>query len=98
MFGNCSITYSGDLEEGSGLFVKRPRIPGCPDVKKLIMKNKSPASLPDLDIRDHYAESLYFSPDVLRWAEYGKDDLPNAILGYILEVYTSCTLSLFFLI
>ena len=26
--------------------------------------------------------------DVLRWTEHSKDDLPNAILGHILEVYT----------
>ena len=56
------------------------------------MKNKSHASLQDSDIRDHHAESLCFSS-----AEYGKDDLPNAILGHILEVNTSCVLSLLFL-
>ena len=57
-------------------------------MKKWIMKNKSLASLQDPDIRDHCAESLCFPSDVLRWVEYGKDDLPNAILGHILEVYT----------
>ena len=88
-----------ELIEGSrGLFAKRPRIPGCLDMKKWPMKNKSPASLQDPDIRDHCAESLHFSPDVQRWAEYGKDDFPSAILGHILEVNTSCALSLFFLI
>ena len=55
-----------ELIEGSGLFVKRPQILGCPDMKKWIVKNKSPASLQDPDIRDHCAESLRFSPDVLR--------------------------------
>ena len=34
-----------ELIEGSGLFIKRPHIPGCPDTKKWILKNKSPASL-----------------------------------------------------
>ena len=34
-----------ELIEGSGLFAKRPRIPGCPDMKKWLMKNKKPASL-----------------------------------------------------
>ena len=75
-----------ELIEGSGLFAKRPRIPGCPDMKKWLMKNKKPASLQDPDIRDHCAESLRFPPDMQRWAEYGKDDLPDAILGHFLEV------------
>ena len=75
-----------EIFEGSGLFAKRPRIPGCPDMKEWLIKNKKPASLQDPDIRDHYAESLRFSPDVERWAEYGKDDLPDAILGHFLEV------------
>ena len=34
-----------ELIEGSGLFAKRPRISGCPDMKKWLMKNKKPASL-----------------------------------------------------
>ena len=55
-------------------------------MKKWLMKNKKPASLQDPDIRDHCAESLRFPLDVQRWAEYGKDDLPNAILGHFLEV------------
>ena len=55
-------------------------------MKKWLIKNKKPASLQDPDIRDHCAESLCFPPDVQRWAEYGKDDLPNAILGHFLEV------------
>ena len=75
-----------ELIEGSGLFAKRPRIPGYPDMKKWLMKNKKHASLQDPNIRDHCAESLRFSPNVQRWAEYGKDDLPNAILGHFLEV------------
>ena len=79
-----------ELIEGSGLFVKRGRISGCPNIKRWLIKNKKPASIQDPDIRDHYAESLLFPPDVQRWAEYGKDDLSNAILGHILEVNTSC--------
>ena len=79
-----------ELIEGSGLFMKRARIPGCLDMKRWLMKNKKPASLQDPDIRDHCAKSLRFPPDVQRWAEYGKDDLPNAILRHILEVNTSC--------
>ena len=72
-----------ELIEGSGLFAKRPRIPGCPDMKEWLLKNKNPASLQDPDIRDHCAESFRFPSDVQKWAEYGKDDLPNAILGHI---------------
>ena len=34
-----------ELIEGSGMFVKCPRILGCPDMKKWLMKNKKPASL-----------------------------------------------------
>ena len=34
-----------ELIEGSGLFSKHPRISGCPDMKKWLMKNKSPTSL-----------------------------------------------------
>ena len=79
-----------ELIEGSGRFAKRARIPGCTDMKRWLIKNKKPASLQDLDIRDHCAESLRFLPDVQRWAEYDKDNLSNAILGYILEVNTSC--------
>ena len=75
-----------ELIEGSGLFAKRPRIPGCPDMKEWLLKNKKPVSLQDPDIQDHCAESLYFPSDVQRWAEYGKDDLPNALLGHFLEV------------
>ena len=75
-----------ELIEGSGLFTKRPRIPGCPDMKEWLVKNKKPASLQNPVIRDHCAESLRFSLDVQRWAEYGKDDLPDAILGHFLEV------------
>ena len=75
-----------ELIEGSGLFTKRPRIPGCPDMKKWLLKNKKPVSLQDPDIRDHCAESLRFPSDVQKWAEYGKDDLPNALLGHFLEV------------
>ena len=77
-----------ELIEGSGLFVKRLRIPGYPDIRKWILKNKSPASLQNLDVRNHYTESIRFTSDVLRWTEHSKDDLPNAILGHILEVYT----------
>ena len=75
-----------ELIEGSGLFTKRPRIPGCPDMKGWLLKNKKPVSLQDPDIRDHCAESLRFPSDVQKWAEYGKDDLPNALLGHFLEV------------
>ena len=85
-----------ELIEDSDLFVKRPCIPVCPDMKKWLMKNKSLASLQDPNIRDHYVESLHFPSDVQRWAEYDKDNLLNAILGHILEVNTSCTLPLFF--
>ena len=53
-----------ELIEGSGLFAKHSRIPGCLDMKKWLMKNKSPTSLQDPDIRDHCAESLRFPPDV----------------------------------
>ena len=84
-----------ELIEGSGLFTKRPRIPGCPDMKGWLLKNKKPASLQDPDIRDHCAESLRFPSDVQKWAEYGKDDLPNALLGHFLEV--SYLVLLFFL-
>ena len=55
-------------------------------MKEWLIKNKKPASLQDPDIRDHCAESLRFSLDVERWVEYGKDDLPNTILGHFLEV------------
>ena len=54
------------------------------------MRNKKSASLQDADIRDHYTESMRLLSDVQRWTDYGKDDLPNAILGHILEVNTSC--------
>ena len=75
-----------EIFEGSGLFAKRSRIPGCPDMKEWLIKNKKPASLQDPDIQDHCAESLRFPPDVERWAEYGKDDLSDAILRHFLEV------------
>ena len=75
-----------ELIEGIGIFAKRPRIPGCPDMKEWILKHKRPASLQDPDIRDHCAESLRFPSDVQRWAEYGKDDLPSALIGHFLEV------------
>ena len=75
-----------ELIEDSDLFMKRPHIPGCPDMKKWLMKNRSPTSFQDLDIQNHCAESLRFPSDVFRWAKYGKDDIPNAILGHILEV------------
>ena len=55
-------------------------------MKEWLLKNKNPVSLQDPDIRDHYAESLRFPSDVQKWAEYGKDDLPNALLGHFLEV------------
>ena len=64
-------------------------------MKKWLMKNKKPASLQDPDIQDHGAESLRFPPDVQRWAEYGKDDMPNAILGHFLEVKFLVPLSVF---
>ena len=80
-----------ELIEGSSLFMKRPRILGCPDMKKWLIKNKKPASLQDPDIRDHCAESLRFPPDVEKWAEYGKDDLPDAILGHFSRGEVSCT-------
>ena len=75
-----------ELIEGSGIFVKRPRIPGCPDMKEWLLKNKRPVSLQDPDIRDHCAESLRFPSDVQKWAEYVKDDLPSALIGHFLEV------------
>ena len=53
-----------ELIEGSGPFAKRPRILGCPNMKKWLMKNKKHASLQDPDIRDHCVESLRFSSDV----------------------------------
>ena len=34
-----------ELIEGSGLYIKCPRISRCPDSKKWILKNLSPASL-----------------------------------------------------
>ena len=77
-----------ELIKGSGLYVKRPQIPGCSDSRKWILKNLSPASLKNSDIRDHYAESLRFPSDVLQCTKHSKDDLPNAILGHILEAYT----------
>ena len=75
-----------EIFEGSGLFAKRPRISGCPNMKEWLIKNKKPASLQDPDIRDNCAESLHFLPDVERWTEYEKDNLPDAILGHFLEV------------
>ena len=53
-----------ELIEGSRLFAKRPRIPGYSDMKRWLIKNKSPASLQDPDIWDHCAVSLRFPPDV----------------------------------
>ena len=90
------VEYEEELIEGSGLFAKQPRIPGCPDMKEWLIKNKKPTSLQDPDIRDHCAESLRFPPDVQRWAEYGKDDLPGAILGHFLEVIFLVLFSLSF--
>ena len=75
-----------ELIAGSGLFAKRPQIFGCPDMKEWLLKNKNPASLQDPVIRDHCAESLRFPFDIQKWSEYGKDDLPNALLGHFLEV------------
>ena len=80
------VEHEEELIEGSGLFAKWPLIPGCPDMKEWLLKNKNPASLQDPDIRDHCAESLRFPSDVQKWADYGKDDLPNALLGHFLEV------------
>ena len=75
-----------ELIKGSRLFAKRPRIPGCPDMKKWLVNNKKPVSLQNPVIRDHCAESLRFPSDMQRWEEYGKDDLPDAILGHFLKV------------
>ena len=55
-------------------------------MKHWLLKNKRPANLQDPDIRDHCAESLRFPSDVQKWAEYGKDDLPSALIGHFLEV------------
>ena len=75
-----------ELIEGSGLYIKCPRIPRCPDTRKWILKNMNPPSIQNLAVRDQYAESMRLPLDILRWMEYSKDDLPNAILGYTLEV------------
>ena len=85
-----------ELIEGSGFFAKRTCISGCPDIKNWLLKNRAPTSLQDPDIRDHCVESLFFPPDVQRWTEYGKDDLPNAVLGHILEVTTFCFFAIAF--
>ena len=55
-------------------------------MKEWILKHKRPVSLQDPDIRDHFAESLCVPFDVQKWAEYGKDDLPSALIGHFLEV------------
>ena len=55
-------------------------------MKEWLLKNKRPASLQDPNIRDYYVESLRFPSDVQKWAEYGKDDLPSALIGHFLEV------------
>ena len=86
-----------ELIEGSGFFAKRTRILGCSDMKNWLMKNRAPASLQNLDIRDHCTESLHFPPDMQRWAKYSKDNLSNAVLGHILKVNTSCFFPLLFL-
>ena len=41
-----------ELIEGNDLFIKRPRIPRCPDAWKWILKNMSPASFQNPDVRD----------------------------------------------
>ena len=33
-----------ELIEGSGLYIKRPRISGCPDTRKWILQNINPSS------------------------------------------------------
>ena len=40
-----SVEDEDEILEGSGLFAKRSRIPGCPDMKEWLIKNKKPASL-----------------------------------------------------
>ena len=50
-----------ELIEGIGLFIKCPQIPGCPDTRKWILKNMSPANLQNLDVWDQYTESIRFS-------------------------------------
>ena len=82
-----------ELIEGSGLYVKRPRIPGCPDTQKWILQHMNPSSFQNPAVKDQYTESMHLPLDILRWIEYSKDDFPNAILGYFLEINISCALS-----
>ena len=46
----------------------------------------NPLSFQNPAVRDQYAESMHLLLDILWWMEHSKDDLLNAILGYILEV------------
>ena len=75
-----------ELIEGSGLFVKRLHITGCPDSRKWILKNMNPTSFQNPDVQDQYIESMHLPLDVDWWMEHSKDNLLNAILGHILEV------------
>lgn len=75
-----------ELIEGSGLYIKHPRIAGCPDMRKFIVHKMIPPSLHNSEVRDQYAESLHLLADMLRWMVYSQDDLPNAVMTYALEV------------
>ena len=46
----------------------------------------NPVNFLNPDVRDQYAESMHLPSEVDQWMEHSKDDLPNAILGHILEV------------
>ena len=62
-----------ELIEGSSLYVKRPRIPECPDTRKWILQHMNPLSFQNLIVMDQYAESMRL-PSNIRWMEYSKDD------------------------
>jgi hypothetical protein len=76
-----------DEEElAEGLFVKRPKLPKCPDVKKRMLSKMNPPSIHNTKVRDQYAESLSLPEDIQRWQEVGRGKLFNSLITHTLDV------------
>ena len=55
------------VTKGGEIFVKRPRLDGCPNLATFLEKKFEKPSISSTAIRDHLSECLRFKHDMTRW-------------------------------
>ena len=74
------------VTEGGEIFVKRPRIDGCPNLTTLFEKKFDKPTINSSVIRDHLSECLRLKHDMNRWDGMDEAELRTQMFLSLFEV------------